>query len=488
MDAMSMVAPPQTPYTPSRLNHEVQVALENQFGLIQIEGEISNFSRPASGHWYFTLKDSKAQVRCAMFRGRNARVRCEVRNGLQVQLRARVSLYPDRGEFQLIVDSLEPAGEGALRLAYEALRKQLEAEGLFAAERKRPLPALPRHIALITSATGAAIQDLFTVLGRRWPAAQLTLLPSAVQGERAPGEIVAAFDRLRRWCEDDPTGAPDLVITGRGGGSLEDLWAFNDERVARAIVACPRPVVAAVGHESDVSIADFVADLRAPTPSAAAELATPDREALAHSVARQTGRLRRSLRLAFQQQRERLRHLRGRLQDPRPRLNHLAQRLDGLEGQLHGALRYGQQSRRQQLAALEQRLRAASPAQRLARAKDRTGALTQRLRQASPRAAIASRQQQVSQAGQDLWDALSQRQERLAQRLALAAQGLQLQSPLGTVARGYAVLTTEPEAGKRFGTVIKNPEAVAPGTRLQATLAGGPLAVIAEGPVDPSEP
>ncbi|MFZ8891667.1 MAG: exodeoxyribonuclease VII large subunit, partial [Pseudomonadales bacterium] len=369
---------PQTPYTPSRLNHEVQVALENQFGLIQIEGEISNFSRPASGHWYFTLKDSKAQVRCAMFRGRNARVRCEVRNGLQVQLRARVSLYPDRGEFQLIVDSLEPAGEGALRLAYEALRKQLEAEGLFAAERKRPLPALPRHIALITSATGAAIQDLFTVLGRRWPAAQLTLLPSAVQGERAPGEIVAAFDRLRRWCEDDPTGAPDLVITGRGGGSLEDLWAFNDERVARAIVACPRPVVAAVGHESDVSIADFVADLRAPTPSAAAELATPDREALAHSVARQTGRLRRSLRLAFQQQRERLRHLRGRLQDPRPRLNHLAQRLDGLEGQLHGALRYGQQSRRQQLAALEQRLRAASPAQRLARAKDRTGALTQR--------------------------------------------------------------------------------------------------------------
>ncbi len=266
MTTMSIVAPTQTPYTPSRLNHEVQVALESQFGLIQIEGEISNFSRPASGHWYFTLKDAKAQVRCAMFRGRNGRVRCEVRNGLQVQLRARVSLYPDRGEFQLIAESLEPAGEGALRLAYEALRKQLEGEGLFAVERKRPLPALPRHIALITSATGAAIQDLFTVLGRRWPAAQLTLLPTAVQGERAPGEIIAAFERLRRWCEEDPKGAPDLVITGRGGGSLEDLWAFNDEHVARAIVACPRPVVAAVGHESDVSIADFVADLRAPTP------------------------------------------------------------------------------------------------------------------------------------------------------------------------------------------------------------------------------
>jgi exodeoxyribonuclease VII large subunit len=484
---MTTLAAPPAPYTPSRLNHEVQVTLESTFGLIEIEGEISNFSRPASGHWYFTLKDSKAQVRCAMFRGRNARVKCEVRNGLQAKLRARVSLYPDRGEFQLIVDSLEPAGEGALRQAYEALRKKLEAEGLFDAARKRPLPALPRHIALITSATGAAIHDLLTVLRRRWPAATLTLIPTAVQGERAPEEIIAAFRKLARWYEDDPEGAPELVITGRGGGSLEDLWAFNDEGVARALVACPVPVVAAVGHESDVSIADFVADLRAPTPSAAAELATPDGDALAHQLERQSGRLRRALRLTFQQRRDRLLSLQRQLPNPRPRLERLAQRLDGLENQLRQGLRYQQRDHHQRLKGLEHRLRNAAPGQRLARSRDRAQSLALRLRQAAPLRQITQEQAALARTSQALGDALQQKQNSLAQRLALAAQGLQLQSPLGTVARGYAVLTTEPEAGKRFGTVIKNPKAIAPGTRLLAALAEGTLAVTAEGPVSPQK-
>ena len=246
------------------LNAEAQVTLEERFGLIWIEGELSNLSRPASGHWYFTLKDRTAQVRCAMFKGRNVRVRFTPEAGTKLLLRARVSLYTGRGEFQLIVESMEPAGEGALRLAFEQLRRRLADEGLFDDARKRPLPATPRRSSLITSPSGAALRDLITVLARRWPTAEIVLLLSAVQGDAAPGELVAAFARISRMCEDSDT-PPDLVIAGRGGGSLEDLWCFNEEAVARAIAACPVPVISAVGHETDFTIADFVADLRAPT-------------------------------------------------------------------------------------------------------------------------------------------------------------------------------------------------------------------------------
>ena len=236
-----------------------------------MEAEVSNFSRPASGHWYFSLKDRDAQLRCAMFRQRNLLARFTPRDGQQVLARGRVSLYEPRGDYQLIVEQLEDAGDGALRRAFEELRARLAAEGLFAAERKRPLPAVPARIGVITSPTGAAVRDILHVLARRFPAADVLIYPVPVQGAAAAPAIAAALDlaSARNEC--------DVLILARGGGSLEDLWAFNDERVARALARCSLPVVSGVGHETDVTIADFVADVRAPTPTAAAQLVVPDR-------------------------------------------------------------------------------------------------------------------------------------------------------------------------------------------------------------------
>src|SRR6185437_16242986 len=263
-------APPRHILTPSTLNRLVRGLLEDALSLVWIEGELSNVARPASGHLYFTLKDSGAQVRCAMFRPKNAALRFKPADGMQVLLRARVGLYEPRGEFQLVAESMEPAGEGALQRAFEQLKAKLDAEGLFDPARKRPLPRYARRIGVITSATGAAIRDVLSVLSRRWPLAEVEVLPVPVQGREAPPAIVAMLDKASRAARHD------VLLVTRGGGSLEDLWAFNDEAVARAIHACAIPVVSAVGHEVDFSIADFVADLRAPTPSAAAELLVPD--------------------------------------------------------------------------------------------------------------------------------------------------------------------------------------------------------------------
>ena len=235
-----------------------------------VEAEISNFSRPSSGHWYFSLKDANAQVRCAMFRQRNMLCAFTARDGQKVLVRARIGLYEPRGEFQLIVEHMEDAGLGALKRQFEELRARLKAEGLFSAERKRPLPALPRRIGVITSPSGAAVRDILHVLARRFPAVAVMIYPVAVQGAQASAEIIAALELACRRAECD------VLILARGGGSLEDLWAFNDERLARAIVASSIPVVSGVGHEIDFTIADFAADVRAPTPSAAAELVVPD--------------------------------------------------------------------------------------------------------------------------------------------------------------------------------------------------------------------
>ena len=270
--------------TVGQLNREARRLLESHFDYLWVEGEISNFAAPSSGHWYFSLKDSGAQVRCAMFRNRNQHMRVKPANGMAIRLRCRVSLYEGRGEFQLIVEHLEHAGAGALQAAFERLRDKLQAEGLFAAERKRALPEEVRTLGVITSATGAAIHDVLTVLRRRCPGMQVLLLPVAVQGEAAAGEIAAALARANRWQAAGEAHFDALLVT-RGGGSLEDLWAFNEEVVARAIAASALPVVSAVGHEVDISIADMVADQRAPTPSAAAELLSPDqreRAALLH--------------------------------------------------------------------------------------------------------------------------------------------------------------------------------------------------------------
>src|SRR5262245_7640148 len=322
-------------YTVSRLNKEVRLLLESGMPMLWLEGELSNFAAPASGHWYFSLKDANAQVRCAMWRQRNSQLRFRPKDGMLVLARARVGLYEPRGEYQLIVEHLEEAGEGALRREFEKLKAKLAAEGLFAAERKRALPGVPRRIGVVTSPTGAAIHDILRVLRARFPAAAVLVYPTAVQGAAAVPEIVRAIEAASRRADCD------VLIVARGGGSLEDLWCFNDERVARALAACRIPTVSGVGHEVDVTIADFVADLRAPTPSAAALAVVPDRaawlEALAQLETRFGGAMGRYLRargLSVGAAAQRL-----QVSHPGAKLAQHAQRLDDLEQRLRLALR-----------------------------------------------------------------------------------------------------------------------------------------------------
>ena len=297
----------------SQLNNRARLLLEDVFAQIWVEGEISNLAKPASGHTYFTLKDSQAQVRCALFRQNAARVREALRDGLAVKVRGRVSLFEGRGDYQLILDNVEPAGDGALRLAYEALKEKLSAEGLFAPAKKVALPAHPQRIGIISSPTGAVIRDIISVFRRRAPQVQLSLIPTAVQGREATAQIVRALQLADRQ-------GFDALILARGGGSLEDLWCFNEEPVARAVAACKTPIISAVGHETDISICDFVADVRAPTPSAAAELLAPDMGDLQqrlHSLQR-----RLVLRMQDRLGRERL-----RLEGLSRRLRHPGERL-----------------------------------------------------------------------------------------------------------------------------------------------------------------
>jgi len=264
--------------TVSQLNRQVKTLLEQGLARLWIEGEISNLAKPASGHLYFSLKDDSAQIRAAFFRQRQRGPTIGLKNGDQVVAFGRVSLYEPRGDYQLIVEQVEPAGEGALKRQFEVLKKMLAAEGLFNEENKQELPTLPERIGVITSPSGAAIRDIISILGRRFPSIPVVVYPAAVQGEAAPGELIAALATAVKRDECD------VLIMARGGGSLEDLWAFNDEKLARAIAACPIPVVSAVGHEVDFTIADFVADVRAPTPSGAAEIVVPDREHWLRSV------------------------------------------------------------------------------------------------------------------------------------------------------------------------------------------------------------
>jgi exodeoxyribonuclease VII large subunit len=338
-------------YSVARLNREVRLLLESGVGVVWVQGEISNLGRPSSGHWYFSLKDSDAQLRCAMFRARNSLCRFTPREGQAVVAYGRVSLYEPRGDYQLLVEVLEDAGVGALQRAFDELKARLAAEGLFAAERKRPLPLVPRRIGVITSPTGAAIRDVLHILARRFPAAAVLLYPVPVQGAAAAPAIVAALDLASARAECD------VLILTRGGGSLEDLWAFNDERVARAVHRCALPVVTGIGHEIDFTIADFVADLRAPTPSGAAELVAPDARAWLQRLAQLTARLAVGVRRQMLHEYSRFAALSRRLQQAHPgaRLAHSSQRLDELEGRLQFALRATLAA---QLARLESAARA----------------------------------------------------------------------------------------------------------------------------------
>lgn len=430
-------------YSVSQLNREVRTVLEGGFPLIWLEGEISNLSRPASGHLYFSLKDADAQVRCALFRNRGRLIQHPLRNGMQVRVRARITLYEPRGEFQLQIEHLEDAGEGALRRAFEDLKRKLDAEGLFATERKRPLPRFPRRIGLITSPGGAAIRDVLSVLRRRFPALPVLVYPTAVQGSEAPAGIVQALQLAgqRHDC--------DLLLLVRGGGSLEDLQAFNEERVARAIVACPIPVVSGVGHETDVSIADFAADLRAPTPSAAAELVSPDRAEWQARFTQLETRLHAIVRRRLQDRRQHLERLRQRLERLHPgrQLRQHAQRLDELEQRLRNALRRRLLERRRHLTALTARLRLLSPGVRLRQCRQRLDTLQQRL-----------------------YRAMTRSLEQRRQRLAIAGRSLQTVSPLQTLHRGYAI-ARNPETR----VIVRDATDVHPADRIEVLLAKGRL-------------
>jgi exodeoxyribonuclease VII large subunit len=436
-------------YSVSRLNREVRVLLERGLGTLWLEAEISNLARPSSGHWYFSLKDAAAQVRCCMFRQRNMLCAFAVRDGQKVLVRARISLYEPRGEYQLVIDHMEDAGLGALKRQFEELSARLFAEGLFAAERKRALPVMPKRIGVITSPTGAAIRDILHVLARRFAAVPVLIYPVSVQGAAAAGEIAAAVRLAGRRAECD------VLIMARGGGSLEDLWAFNDERLARVIVASPIPIISGIGHEIDFTIADLAADVRAPTPSAAAELAVPDGEEWYASLGRLTSRLQRALMRRLEAQRQRLRWLIGRaaLVSPSARLAQQTQHLDDLEQRLARAVRQSLGQRRSALDERRSRLWHLSPVVRVRAAAARQADLFARLKAAAFSRLHVARE-----------------------RLSPLVRTLNAVSPLATLDRGYAIVSRE------GGGILVDAAQVAPGMVIEARLAKGQIRAKVEGP------
>jgi len=434
--------PPRQILTPSTLNRLVRDLLEDTLPLIWIEGELSNVARPASGHLYFTLKDAGAQVRCAMFRPKSGWLKFRPADGMHVLVRARVGLYEPRGEFQLVAEQMEPAGEGALQREFEQLKARLDAEGLFDPARKRALPLYARRIGVITSATGAAVRDVLSVMSRRWPLAEVDVLPVPVQGREAPPAIVQMLRKA------SASGRYDVLLLTRGGGSLEDLWAFNDEQVARAIHASAVPVVSAVGHEIDFSIADFVADLRAPTPSAAAELLVPDAFALRRHLQQLQQRLATLQQRRLQSRIQRVDHLLARLQAQRPqaRLARDRERLLHLQRRLLGVQREQSQRLHNGLERVHARLLAQHPKLRLLLLQRRLGELRLRLLQSTER-----------------------KLERDRANLRQSGRALHAVSPLATLERGYAILFDSD------GKVLRSSQGIGEGTPLRARLADGEL-------------
>ena len=411
--------PTEAAITVSQLNRRAKTLLEQGLARLWVEGEISNMARPASGHIYFSLKDEKAQVRAAWFRQRQRGPAIGFKDGDKVLAYGRVSLYEARGDYQLIVEQLEPAGEGVLKRRFDALKKKLLAEGLFDEDRKQPLPAVPGRVGVITSPSGAAVRDIITVLGRRFPGVPVVVYPAAVQGEAAPAELLAALQTAVRRDECD------VLIIGRGGGSLEVLWAFNDETLARAIADCPIPVVSAVGHEVDFTIADFVADVRAPTPSGAAEIVVPDQHDWLRRINAYAARIARVGERAVEDR---------------------AQQVDWLSARMVNGLRRQLLSRRHDVQALRSELVQLSPAVSVQRSIGRLAALRQRLASGAH-------------------DALSD----LNHRVALLARALHSVSPLATLERGYAIVLDAD--GKAMTDAAKVKE----GDEIRARLSKGEL-------------
>lgn len=418
-------------YSVSELNNAARQILDIELPQLWLEGEISNLARPGSGHWYFSLKDENAQIRCAMFRRANSRITFNPENGDKVLVRGKVSLYEARGDYQLIADQMEDAGTGALQRAFEQLRDKLNKEGLFAAEHKKELPKLPRKIGIITSGTGAALHDILHVLERRMPLVEIKVYPVLVQGEQAPQAITSAI----KLAESE--NSCDLLIIGRGGGSLEDLWAFNDEAVARAAFNCHIPVISAVGHEVDFTILDFVADLRAPTPSAAAELATP---LTIHDLLKRLSSLQeqahKTVQLRLQNEAQKIDHIGKRLQLAHPgqwvvqqqqRLNSLSQRLQNLSVRVLGEKKHLVRN------------------------------LMQRFMRQDPENTFRLKHEQFMRLKKELEDKLLQSLNTSKQRLFLQSAKLDTLSPLATLDRGYAVVQLEDDKIKnKVVTSIKD--------------------------------
>ncbi|PHS33021.1 MAG: exodeoxyribonuclease VII large subunit [Methylophaga sp.] len=403
-------------YAVSRLVREARSVLEGSFPLLWVEGEISNLAMPASGHIYFTLKDAAAQVRCAMFKMRNRQLRFTPKNGMQVLLRVRVTLYEGRGEFQLVVEHMEEAGSGALQRAYEALKHRLGEEGLFDQAHKKVLPTLPRTIGVVSSPDGAAVHDILTVLKRRFPVANVILYPVIVQGTDSAKQIADAIlvADQRQEC--------DVLMITRGGGSLEDLWSFNDEKVARAIFSCTIPIISAVGHEIDFTIADFVADVRAPTPSAAAEIAVPDGAELLLKIQNNFRRLNSLIMHRIHADNRHVLHLKQRLPQPQARIRQQMQSLDKLEQQLTRSCLHIMNNKRQQLDYWSVRLK-------------------------HPQAEIEIQKHKVVHFSERLGNSIQQKLQKYQLHLTQQIRTLSAVSPLNTLERGYSI-TTAVKTGK----------------------------------------
>ena len=425
----------------TQLNRITNQLLGEHFLSVFVEGEISNLSTPSSGHLYFSLKDANAQVRCAMFRTQQRRLKFKPENGTQVTIKAQVSLYEPRGDFQLIVEQIEEAGDGALRRAFEALKQKLSEEGLFDTANKKILPALPKTIGVITSPTGAAIRDILTVLRRRFPAIPVIIYPVTVQGDKAKHEIARAIALANEQQQCD------VIILGRGGGSLEDLWAFNEEVVARAIYASAIPLISAVGHETDVTIADFVADFRAATPSAAAEYAAPDQLEWLSRFIQLDRRLQLQLERTFSQKQQTFNWICKRLeqQNPGQKLARNAQRVDELESRLNQAIQT-----------------------RLRHNKSLVKASTAKLWQYNPDKTVNSYKQKHDFLSKRLISIARHKLEFFDQKLLSASQTLHAVSPLATLNRGYALVIHQPS-----GTIVRSTEQLTTGDRVETRIAQG---------------
>ncbi|MDA9710868.1 exodeoxyribonuclease VII large subunit [Luminiphilus sp.] len=436
---------PNTALSVSELNREAKYLLERHFDWVTVEGEIGNFTAASSGHWYFSLKDADAQVRCAMFRRANGRVKIRPEQGDSVRIRAKVSLYEGRGEFQLICEHLEPAGEGALQLAFEKLKRRLSEEGLFAADSKQAVPHDASHVGVVTSATGAALRDILAVLDRRSPHTKVYVFPVAVQGEGAAKQVAAAVTQANQLTKSGVTPL-DVLIVGRGGGSLEDLWVFNEEVVARALFSSEVPTVSAVGHEVDFSIADLTADSRAPTPSAAAELVSTDQNERLQLLDALTSTMTRSVTRRFTALSQQLTLLNRRIRHPGHALGQHRQTLKRLSDTLHRGMTRHIANHLGQRVQVASRLSAQHPRQQLLRSKQRRQQLSHQLNQQ-----------------------INQKLKAARSELAYKAKLLTSLGPEQTLGRGYAIVTD------LQGNVLKDSLEASKGDLLNVRLGSGSL-------------